>query len=81
MGCFQTGGLFVIECFAPDHKHNDWELTFSCIPALGSGTQLIRAADNHCALTVPTATFKALKCFCLFGLWPKIQATRYAGGR
>jgi len=30
---------------------------------------------------VTTATFKALTCFCLFGLWPKIQATRYAVGR
>ena len=28
-----------------------------------------------------TATIKALTCFCLFGLWPKIQGTRYAGGR
>ncbi len=49
MGFFQTGWLFVIECFAADHKHNDWELTFSCNPALGSGIQLIRSADNHCA--------------------------------
>jgi hypothetical protein len=23
-----------------------------------------------------SAPFKALRCFCLFGLWPKIQATR-----
>jgi hypothetical protein len=30
---------------------------------------------------ITTATIKALTCFCLFGLWPKIQATRYAGGR
>ena len=29
---------------------------------------------------VTTATLKALTCFCLFGLWPKIQATRFAGG-
>ncbi len=57
MGCFQTGWLFVIECFAPDHKHNDWELTFPCLPALGSGTQLIRSADNHCAHPVTNATF------------------------
>jgi hypothetical protein len=26
-------------------------------------------------------TLQALKCFCLFGRWPKIQATRAAGGR
>jgi hypothetical protein len=30
---------------------------------------------------VTTATFKALTGFFLFGLWPKIHATRYAGGR
>ena len=30
---------------------------------------------------VPTATIKALTRFCLSGLWPEIQATRYAGGR
>jgi hypothetical protein len=30
---------------------------------------------------VTTATIKAQTCFCLFGLWPKIQATRFAGGR
>jgi hypothetical protein len=23
---------------------------------------------------------KALACFCLFGLWPKIQATRFTDG-
>jgi hypothetical protein len=27
-----------------------------------------------------SSTLKALTCFCLFGLWPKIQATRFAGG-
>jgi len=26
-------------------------------------------------------TLQALTCFCLFGRWPKIQATRAAGGR
>jgi hypothetical protein len=26
-------------------------------------------------------TLPALSCFCLFGRWPKIQATRAAGGR
>jgi hypothetical protein len=26
-------------------------------------------------------TLQALPCFCLFGRWPKIQATRAAGGR
>ena len=26
-------------------------------------------------------TLQALTCFCLFGHWPKIQATRAAGGR
>ncbi len=26
---------------------------------------------------VASAPFKALKRFCLFGLWPKIQATRF----
>jgi hypothetical protein len=26
-----------------------------------------------------SSTSKALTCFCLFGLWPKIQATRFAG--
>jgi hypothetical protein len=30
---------------------------------------------------VASAPIKALMCFCLFGLWPKIQATRSAGGR
>jgi hypothetical protein len=30
---------------------------------------------------VASAPFKALKCFCLFGLWPKIQAPCSAGGR
>jgi hypothetical protein len=30
---------------------------------------------------VTNATIKSLTCFCLFGLWPKIQATRNAGGR
>lgn len=30
---------------------------------------------------VTNATIKSLTCFCLFGLWPKIQVTRYAGGR
>jgi hypothetical protein len=30
---------------------------------------------------VTTATIKAPPCFCLFGLWPKIQATCFAGGR
>jgi len=28
---------------------------------------------------VAKATIKALTCFCLFGLWPKIQATRFTG--
>jgi hypothetical protein len=27
------------------------------------------------------ATLQARMCFCLFGRWPKIQATRAAGGR
>ena len=27
------------------------------------------------------ATFETLACFCLFGLWPKIQVIRFAGGR
>jgi len=26
-------------------------------------------------------TLQALTCFCLFGRWPKTQATRAAGGR
>jgi len=26
-------------------------------------------------------TLQALTCFCLFGRWSKIQATRAAGGR
>jgi hypothetical protein len=30
---------------------------------------------------VASAPINALMCFCLFGLWPKIQATRSAGGR
>jgi len=30
---------------------------------------------------VTTATIQAQTCFRLSGLWPKIQATRYAGGR
>jgi hypothetical protein len=30
---------------------------------------------------VASAPFKALMCVYLFGLWPKIQATRSAGGR
>ena len=30
---------------------------------------------------VASAPLKAQMCFCLFGLWPKIQATRSAGGR
>jgi hypothetical protein len=30
---------------------------------------------------ITTATIKALMCFCLSGLWPEIQATRFAGGR
>jgi hypothetical protein len=30
---------------------------------------------------ITTATIKARSCFCLFGLLPKIQATRYAGDR
>lgn len=30
---------------------------------------------------VENAKIKALTCFWLLGLWPKIEATRYTGGR
>ena len=30
---------------------------------------------------VANATIKVLTYFCLCGLWPKIQATRFTGGR
>jgi hypothetical protein len=40
---------------------------------------LVVFKSRHGGIT--TATFKALTCFCLFGLWLKTQATRYAGGR
>jgi hypothetical protein len=30
---------------------------------------------------VANVTLQALTCFCLFGRWPKIQATRAVGGR
>jgi hypothetical protein len=30
---------------------------------------------------IANVTLQALTCFCLFGRWPKIQATRTAGGR
>jgi len=40
---------------------------------------LILAQNRVLCARLPVQ-LKALACFCLFGLWPKIQATRFTGG-
>jgi hypothetical protein len=41
---------------------------------------LILAFQTGCSAPGCKFNLKSTTCFCLFGLWPKIQATRYAGG-
>ena len=41
----------------------------------------IRTPHDTRLFAFANVTLQALTCFCLFGRWPKIQATRAAGGR
>jgi hypothetical protein len=44
---FQTGWLFVIGCWAPDHKRNDCELMFACFSVLRTKIQTIPLIERY----------------------------------
>ena len=44
---FQTGWLFVIGCWAPDHKRNDCELMFACFSVLWTKIQTIPLIERY----------------------------------
>jgi hypothetical protein len=83
---FQTGWLFVIGCWAPDHKRNDCELMFACFSVLRTKIQTIPLIERYGHWHAPgfTALFSTIwgtlpLSFTAYG--GKTQATRFAGGR
>ena len=75
--CIQTA------CCAPDHKHNDCELTFACFSVLRSEIQTISLIERYNHWRAPGFTRNdrgtSRPAFTAYG--GKIQATRCVGDR